>query len=42
MFFQIKALKIFNAINAGVELGLATLFTTASSVSCFLKMIAFI
>ncbi len=32
-FFQINALKIFNAVNAGAELGLATPFTTAASVS---------
>ncbi len=35
-------LKIFNAINAGAGLGLATPFTTAASVSFFLKRIAFI
>ncbi len=33
---------IFNAINAGAGLGLATPFTTAASVSFFLKRIAFI
>ncbi len=32
-FFQINALKIFNAVNAGAGLGLATPFTTAASVS---------
>ncbi len=42
IFFQIKALKIFNAINAGAGLGLATSFTTAASVSFFLKRIVFI
>ncbi len=31
-FFQINALKIFNAINAGAGLGLATPFTTAASL----------
>ncbi len=41
-FFQINALKIFNAVNAGAGLGLATPFTTAASVSFFLKRIAFI
>ncbi len=43
-FFQINALKIFiyNAINAGAGLGLATPFTTAAAVSFFLKRIAFI
>ncbi len=41
-FFQINALKIFNAVNAGAGLGLATPFTTAASVSSFLKRIAFI
>ncbi len=41
-FFQINALKIFNAINAGAGLGLATTFTTAASVSFLLKRIAFI
>ncbi len=41
-FFQINALQIFNAINAWAGLGLATTFTTAASVSFFLKRIAFI
>ncbi len=42
IFSQIKVLKIFNAINAGAGLGLATPFATAASVSFFLKRIAFI
>ncbi len=37
-FFQINELKIFNAINAGAGLVLATPFTTAASVSFFLEM----
>ncbi len=37
IFFQINALKIFYAINAGAGLGLATPFTTAASVSFFLE-----
>ncbi len=32
-FSSLTALKIFNAVNAGLELGLATLLTTAASVS---------
>ncbi len=36
-FFQINKIKIFNAINAGAGLGLATPFTTAASVSSFLE-----
>ncbi len=36
-FFQINALKIFNAINAGAGLGLATTFTTAASCLFFIE-----
>ncbi len=32
-FFQFTTLKIFNVVNAGAELGLATPLTTATSVS---------
>ncbi len=35
-FFQFNALKIFNAVNAGAGLELATPLTTAASVSFFL------
>ncbi len=35
--FQINALKIFNAINAGAGLGLATPLSTAASISFFLE-----
>ncbi len=41
-FFQINTLKIFNAVNAGAGLGLATPFTTAASVSFFLKRIVYV
>ncbi len=42
MFFQINALKIFNAINAVAGLGLATPLKPSASVSFLLKSIAFI
>ncbi len=35
--FQMNALKIFNAINAGAGLGLATPLSTAASISFFLE-----
>ncbi len=41
-FFQFNMLKLFNAINAGAELGLATPIVTATSVSFFLTRAAFI
>ncbi len=41
-FSSLTALKIFNAINAGAELGLATTLTTAASVSFFFTRIVFI
>ncbi len=42
IFFSLTALKIFNIVNAGTELGLVTPLTTAASVSLFLTRIAFI
>ncbi len=40
--FQFTALKIFNVVNAGAELGLATPLTTATSVYFLLIRILFI
>ncbi len=41
-FSNWMAIKIFNAVNTGAELGLATPLTTAASVSFFLTRIEFI
>ncbi len=41
-FSSLTALKIFNAVNTGAELVLATSLTTAASVSFFLTRITFI
>ncbi len=41
-FSSLTALKIFNIVNAGTELGLVTPLTTAASVSLFLTRIVFI
>ncbi len=42
IFIQFNALQIFNAINTGAELGLATPLTTAASVSFFLTIIVYL
>lgn len=40
-FFQFNALKVFNAINVGAELVVATPFTTAALVSLFVFLFSF-